>query len=149
MTTTRRPGDRCDNESAAPHPRPKVERLGQAVPPKRLPVYPAFFAARMTSPIKVFGLPSPRPRTRPSRTRRSSSRWVMDVSKPYQDERWRRERWKRGPFGRRRQQRELRRAWKLLPNQPYAPDRRRRFYLAIVRSVGLRPRVSTSNTRQH
>src|ERR1700674_4187724 len=134
MTTTRRPGDRCDNESAAPRPRPKVERLGPAVPPKRLPVYPAFFAARMTSPIKVFRFPPPRPRTRPGRTRRSSLRWVMDVSKPYQDERWRCKRWKRGLFERRRRQGELARARKLLPYQPYAPDRRRRFYLAIGRS---------------
>jgi hypothetical protein len=73
----------------------------------------------------------------------------MDVTKPYRGQRWRRKRWKRGRFGRRRRQGELGRAWKLLPNQPYAPDRRRRFYLAIGRSGGLRSPSSLSNARHH
>ena len=60
MTTTRRPGDREARDSAARRPRPKVER--PAEPPLRLnvwPRWPAFFAARITSPTKLFGRLAP------------------------------------------------------------------------------------------
>ena len=60
MTTTRRPGDGVARDSAARRPRPKVER--PAEPPLRLNVWlrwPAFFAARITSPTKLFGRLAP------------------------------------------------------------------------------------------
>jgi len=60
MTTTRRPGDREARDSAARRPRPKVER--PAEPPLRLNVWlrwPAFFAARITSPTKLLGRLAP------------------------------------------------------------------------------------------
>ena len=60
MTTTRRPGDREARDSAARRPRPKVER--PADPLLRLnvwPRWPAFFAARITSPTKLFGRLAP------------------------------------------------------------------------------------------
>ena len=61
MTTTRRPGYRDDSDRAARRPRPKVERPRRpAAPPKVLPVCPALFAARITSPTSVFGRLAPR-----------------------------------------------------------------------------------------
>src|ERR1700686_5182710 len=80
MITTRRPGDRDDRESAAGRPRPKVER---PLPPpalrKFLPVCPAFFAARITSPTKLLGGLAPLLPCwmRPGRMRSSSSRLVI------------------------------------------------------------------------
>ena len=82
IMTTRRPGDRDDRESAARRPRPKVERpLLPLAPRKFLPVWPAFFAARITSPTKVSGRLPPRLPCwmRPGRMRRSSSRVVIEV----------------------------------------------------------------------
>ena len=49
FTTTRRDGDFRDSDRATLRPRPKVERDPfRPVPPKREPVWPAFFAARIT-----------------------------------------------------------------------------------------------------
>ena len=61
MTTTRRLREREAKDSAARRPRPKVER--PTVPLLRLkvwPRWPAFFAALITSPTKVFGRLAPR-----------------------------------------------------------------------------------------
>src|SRR5271155_1239924 len=79
MMTTRRLRGRVDRDRAARRPRPNVEP--PAEPPLRpnvLPRWPAFFAARITSPTKVFGRLAPwLPwRMRPGRIRRSSSRIV-------------------------------------------------------------------------
>jgi hypothetical protein len=56
MTTTRRLGEQEARHSAARRPRPKVEPP-PALPlcPKARPRWPAFFAARITSPTKFFG----------------------------------------------------------------------------------------------
>ena len=85
MMTTRRPRGRVDRDRAARRPRPNVER--PAEPPLRpnvLPRWPAFFAARITSPTKLFGRLAPwLPwRMRPGRTWRSSSRVVMAARAP-------------------------------------------------------------------
>ena len=62
IMTTRRPVDRDERESAARRPRPKRERLRTALAAaKLLPTCPAFFAARITSPTKLFGRDRPRP----------------------------------------------------------------------------------------
>ena len=81
MMTTRRPGERERQRQggapASPERRAALRRrrCGRSV----LPVWPAFFAARITSPTKVFGRLAPwLPwRMRPGRTWRSSSRVVM------------------------------------------------------------------------
>ena len=85
IMTTRRPGDRDDRESAARRPRPKVERpLLPPAPRKFLPVWPAFFAARITSPTKLFGGLTPLLPCwmRPGRMRSSSSRVVIAARPP-------------------------------------------------------------------
>src|SRR5579871_3090542 len=77
--TTRRAFDRSRIETAARRPRPNRDRLRPWLDGKLLPTCPAFFAARITSPIKVSGRLAPRLPCwmRPGRTRRSSSRVVM------------------------------------------------------------------------
>src|SRR5690242_114002 len=133
MMTIRRLGVWEDNDSAACRPRPNVEPCFLA--PRRakpLPVWPALFAACITWPMKVFGLPAPRlRRMRPGRTRKSSSRafiveprcaetadvgggidfhgiWGGSASTAVGCEHSRHQ-----------------------SNQPHAPDRGRRFYLAL------------------
>ena len=58
--TTRRAFDRSRIETAARRPRPNRERLGPWLERKLLPTWPAFFAARITSPTKVCGRLPPR-----------------------------------------------------------------------------------------
>ena len=134
MTTTRRPDGRDASDSAARRPRPKVERPADPpLPLKAGPRCPAFIAARITSATKPFGRLAPRwpGRMRPGRGLKSSSRVVMagsgraeptdgarkleivgncceSASRP------------RGPDDQ-----------NLQSDQPYAPGRRRRFYLAV------------------
>ena len=54
--TTRRAFERSGIDTAARRPRPNRDRLGRLDATKLLPTCPAFFAARITSPIKVFPL---------------------------------------------------------------------------------------------
>ena len=69
--TTRREVERSDSERAARRPRPNREPLAPALMrPKLWPICPAFFAARITSPTKLFGGLAPwlSCRMRPGRT---------------------------------------------------------------------------------
>jgi hypothetical protein len=60
MTTTRRLDDREARDSAARRPQPKVERpTDRPLGPNVQPRWPAFFAARITSPTKLFGRLAP------------------------------------------------------------------------------------------
>ena len=82
MTMTRRPGERDDMESAARRPRPNVERpCARPLRPKPMPVWPAFFAARIASPTKLFGRFAPRAPCwmRPGWMLSSSSRVVIGM----------------------------------------------------------------------
>ena len=59
-TVTRRAFERSRIETAARRPRPNRERLRPWLERKLLPTCPAFFAARITSPTKVWGRLPPR-----------------------------------------------------------------------------------------
>src|SRR5271155_137495 len=132
MMTTRRPRGRVDRDRAARRPRPNVERpAGPPLRPNVLPRWPAFFAARITSPTKLFGRLAPwLPwRMRPGRGLKSSSRVVMPGS-AFADPRD----GARGietlyVSGRSASRPDGPDAEKLQSNQPHAPSRRRRFYL--------------------
>ena len=150
MMTTRRPRGRVDSDRAARRPRPNVERPAEPpLLPNVLPRWPAFFAARVTSPTKVFGRLAPwLPwRMRPGRTCRSSSRvvtaarasgnggdgaWIIEIVDLY------------GKSASRRGSPMCR---KIQPNQPLAPDRRRRFYLAVRWSGSWAPTFRHSKAR--
>ena len=80
MTTTRRLVDRDASESAARRPRPNVDRPEPALLPEKVrPRCPAFFAARITSPTKLFAFFAPwlPCRMRPGRGVKLSSRLFM------------------------------------------------------------------------
>src|ERR1700738_4133681 len=150
MTTTRRPGERAASESAARRPLPNVER--PFVPPPRpnsLPVYPAFLAARMTWPTKLFGRLAPRfpCRMRPGRTLISSSRAVMaiDIRKMMADCAPGVEFVELCDVGASRHP--CPNAQNPQSNQPHAPDERRGFYLAIRGSYLPVPTASHQNKR--
>ena len=134
MTTTRRPDERDARDSAGRRPRPKVERPADPpLPLKAGPRWPAFFAARITSAMKLFGRLAPRSpgRMRPGRGLKSSSRVVMTGSRLAEamDGGRRVEivsvscSSASGPRGLDGQN--------LQSDQPLAPSRRRRFYLAV------------------
>ena len=151
MTTTRRPGEREDRDRAARRPRPKVDRpVVPPVRPKALPVWPAFFAARITSPTKLFGRLAPwLPwRMRPGRRWMSSSRVLMAaralrtggdgaLSVEFL-----------GLCGASASWTCWSNAQIIQPNQPHAPDNGRRFYLAVRWSCSPAPPVRHSNPRQ-
>ena len=150
MTTTRRVDERDASESAARRPRPKVDRpLPFPAPLNVAPRWPAFAAARITSPTKVFGRLAPRLpwRMRPGLAVKSSSALVMAravLAEPEDGARsfdllgiltenastvaW--------PAGENPQS-----------NQQHAPRRRRRFYLAVRWSVCRSPSRRRSNRR--
>src|SRR5579872_2508225 len=151
LITTWREGEWSDKASAACRPRPKRERRAPPPPrPNPRPVWPAFLAARITSPTKLVGLPAPRPpsRMRPGRMRNSSS-WLFFIggtevkngdgggSVEFAD-----------LSGKSASRPVLSDVQKTQSNQPHAPCRRRRFYLAIRGSCFPPPAVSPSNPRQ-
>ena len=149
MTTTRRPGERAASESAARRPRPNVELPLLLSRPNSLPVCPAFLAARMTWPTKLFGRLAPRFPCwmRPGRTLISSSRTVtaVDIRKTVTD------------GARCVEFDELceigasgypcPNAQNSQSNQPHAPDEGRGFYLAIRGWYLPAPTASHQNTQ--
>jgi hypothetical protein len=142
MKTTRRPWGRVDRDRAARRPRPNVDR--PAEPPLRsnvFPRWPAFFAARITSPTKVFGRLAPwLPwRMRPGRTCRSSSRVVMAARASQNGGDGARIVEIVDLYGNSASRRGSPMCRKIQPNQPLAPNRRRRFYLAVRWSCSCAP----------
>src|SRR5579872_3207628 len=134
MMTTRLPRGRVDRDRAARRPRPNVERPAELLlRPNALPRWPAFFAARITSPTKVFGRLAPwLPwRMRPGRTRRSSSRVVMAALASENGGDGARVVEIVDPYGKCASRRGSPMCREIQPNQPLAPDLRRRFYLAV------------------
>jgi len=149
--TTRRAFARSRIEIAARRPRPKEDRPRLRPDRKLLPTCPAFFAARITSPTKVFGFLPPRLpwRMRPGRIRRLSSGMVI---------------------GRNRSSSQCDGAWKIdfvgqiggsassphrsqwqIPqsNQPHAPRRWPAFYLAVHGLVGWSSPLPRAHTQTH
>ncbi len=94
--------------------------------PNRLPTWPAFFAARITWPTKLLS------RIRPGRMRRSSSRLVMVTTDIRNRTAGARSVECVGVLGRRARRTMPRIAQNNESNQPHAPNRWRRFYLAIA-----------------
>src|ERR1700722_18929648 len=149
MTTTRRPGERAASESAARRPRPNVELPLLLPRPNSLPVCPAFLAARMTWPTKLFGRLVPRfpCRMRPGRTLISSSCTVIAIGirKTAAD----------GAPGIefvevcdvRARRHPCPDSQNSQPNQPHAQDEGRGFYLAIRGSYLPIPTASHQNMR--
>jgi hypothetical protein len=149
MTTTRRIGERAARESAARRLRPNVELPLLLPRPNFLPVCPAFLAARMTCPTKLFGRWAPQfpCRMRPGRTLISSSRTVMAIGTR-----------KTMTAGARcveflevcevsASKRPCPHAQNSQSNQPHAPDGGRGFYLAIRGWYLPAPTASHQNTR--
>src|ERR1700733_14697953 len=150
MMTTRRPRGRVDRDRAARRPRPNVER--PAEPPLRpnvLPRWPAFLAARITSPTKVFGRLAPwLPwRMRPGRTCRSSSRVVMAACASGNGGDGARIVEIVDVYGKSASRRGSPMCRKIQPNQSHAPDDGRRFYLAVRWSGSWAPTFQRSKVR--
>ncbi len=149
MTTTRRPGERAASESAARRPLPNVELPLLLPTPNSLPVCPAFLAARITWPTKLFGRLAPRfpGRMRPGRTFISSSRTVIliDTRKTMADGARGIEFVELCDVGASRHP--CSNAQNSQSNQPHAPDECRGFYLAIRGSYPPIPTASNQNMR--
>jgi hypothetical protein len=151
ITTTRRLGERDARDSAARRPLPNAERPLVPLPRlNSLPVSPAFLAACMTWPTKLFGRLAPRfpCRIRPGRRLISSSRTVMaiDIREKMTD-------------GARciefvelcdvsASRHPCPNTQNFQSNQPHAHDGRRGFHLAIRGSYLPAPTASHQNMRQ-